>query len=431
VPERSKITYFDAHANRLHGPIPSQMAELIDLKHLNLQGNQLTGSLPSQLNRLQNLSVLVLSHNELKGSIPFDSTTLHKMKRLHLHNNKLSGKAPQFINMISYISDCGFPSDSLEPVSCSTCDICCNSDGNCQGKSTRKRSQVALTLIFIFTVVGFISICYMMKDYITSNRYLKTFFSETVSLWNALLLISDKSVYHFLLAKNRAEWFVAVCCVVFQAATLFLFVQSADIANENSDREYSISCPPNSLECEDSNSVTDYGLFIFGLILAVWLFKDIVGSVKLMLVSFQKKSIDFFFASALIFTVTMLSLWTSVIYIIAIAAKNTDMIKDAVILLFVVEIDERIFELVKIMNPEWVSNIDNNMRNSYIHEGDDLIITSWANKSKEMIREKSLAFRRKINSKASSGREQEGDLGIIDEREESDVEIEVFGECDL
>eukprot|EP00594_Rhizosolenia_setigera_P002678 CAMPEP_0178953772 /NCGR_PEP_ID=MMETSP0789-20121207/8606_1 /TAXON_ID=3005 /ORGANISM="Rhizosolenia setigera, Strain CCMP 1694" /LENGTH=195 /DNA_ID=CAMNT_0020635071 /DNA_START=67 /DNA_END=654 /DNA_ORIENTATION=- len=137
-----------------------------------------------------------------------------------------------------------------------------------------------------------------------------------------------------------------------------------------------MTCPPNSLDCENSYKVSDYGFFVFGLILTIWLLKDIVGSVKLILVSFQHRNIDFFFAGTVVFTVTMLSLWSSIIYIIAIAVKNTDLIKDAVVLLFVIEIDERIYELVENINPDWVDHIEKDMRNSFIYEGNDLVISS-------------------------------------------------------
>eukprot|EP00594_Rhizosolenia_setigera_P007152 CAMPEP_0178953206 /NCGR_PEP_ID=MMETSP0789-20121207/8289_1 /TAXON_ID=3005 /ORGANISM="Rhizosolenia setigera, Strain CCMP 1694" /LENGTH=194 /DNA_ID=CAMNT_0020634437 /DNA_START=230 /DNA_END=814 /DNA_ORIENTATION=+ len=173
-----------------------------------------------------------------------------------------------------------------------------------------------------------------------------------------------------------------------------------------------MTCPAKSLECENSRTVSPYGLFVFGLILTIWLLKDIIGSIKLMLVSFQKRSIDFFFAGALVFTVTMLSIWTSVIYIIAIAVKNTDMIKDAVVLLFVVEVDERIFQLVESINPDWIEAIDNNMRGSLIYGGDDLVITSWAQKSaksmesmRKKIRERGESFRMR-NSKKGSGKRE-------------------------
>eukprot|EP00594_Rhizosolenia_setigera_P004607 CAMPEP_0178953062 /NCGR_PEP_ID=MMETSP0789-20121207/8204_1 /TAXON_ID=3005 /ORGANISM="Rhizosolenia setigera, Strain CCMP 1694" /LENGTH=197 /DNA_ID=CAMNT_0020634267 /DNA_START=751 /DNA_END=1344 /DNA_ORIENTATION=+ len=156
-----------------------------------------------------------------------------------------------------------------------------------------------------------------------------------------------------------------------------------------------MTCPANSLDCENSNKVSDYGKFVFGLILTIWLLKDIVSSIKLMLVSFQHRNIDFFFAGASVFTVTMLSLWSSIVYIIAIAVKNTDLIKDAVVLLFVIEIDERIYELVENINPEWVDDIERDMIEGSIYLGNDLVIGSVVEGVSTSVRRARRKIRRK------------------------------------
>eukprot|EP00594_Rhizosolenia_setigera_P009220 CAMPEP_0178960952 /NCGR_PEP_ID=MMETSP0789-20121207/13329_1 /TAXON_ID=3005 /ORGANISM="Rhizosolenia setigera, Strain CCMP 1694" /LENGTH=446 /DNA_ID=CAMNT_0020644517 /DNA_START=12 /DNA_END=1351 /DNA_ORIENTATION=+ len=114
-----KITHFDVHSNQIKGTIHDSIAELSKLVHLDLQGNQLTGSIPNEMNQLEGLNTLVLSHNELKGSIPLDSNKLPNIQTLHLHSNLLVGKAPSFLKMISYITDCGFPSDLTDPVNMS------------------------------------------------------------------------------------------------------------------------------------------------------------------------------------------------------------------------------------------------------------------------------------------------------------------------
>eukprot|EP00594_Rhizosolenia_setigera_P018860 CAMPEP_0178964760 /NCGR_PEP_ID=MMETSP0789-20121207/15868_1 /TAXON_ID=3005 /ORGANISM="Rhizosolenia setigera, Strain CCMP 1694" /LENGTH=98 /DNA_ID=CAMNT_0020649595 /DNA_START=100 /DNA_END=396 /DNA_ORIENTATION=- len=62
------------------------------------------------------------------------------------------------------------------------------------------------------------------------------------------------------------------------------------------------------------------------------------------------------------------------------------MIKDAVVLLFVVELDERIFQLVESVNPDWVHAIENNMRNSLVYEGKNLLLSSWRKKYSESFK---------------------------------------------
>lgn len=59
----------------------------------------------------------------------------------------------------------------------------------------------------------------------------------------------------------------------------------------------------------------------------------------------------------------------------AIAAKNTEVIVNAVILLFVAEIDERLYQLAQGINKGWVKDIKDTADKDQ-HFFDDLIISS-------------------------------------------------------
>lgn len=225
--EASNITHFDLHSNHLKGVIPNGISSLSNIQYLNLQGNELTGSLPGQMNSLKKLETLALSHNKLKGSIPLQLDELPNMQRLHLHQNNLNGKAPDSSRQLkSYYTDCGHPSTSLDPVVCPSCNKCCNADGLCQEKNMKEISQISSTLIFLFVLICMISLLYILKDYITSSRLLQNFFNNTVNDWNASTLLSDKSVYHFLLAQNKTEWRIAFACAIFQGKCFLLLVLS-------------------------------------------------------------------------------------------------------------------------------------------------------------------------------------------------------------
>eukprot|EP00594_Rhizosolenia_setigera_P002454 CAMPEP_0178943184 /NCGR_PEP_ID=MMETSP0789-20121207/2435_1 /TAXON_ID=3005 /ORGANISM="Rhizosolenia setigera, Strain CCMP 1694" /LENGTH=158 /DNA_ID=CAMNT_0020622729 /DNA_START=765 /DNA_END=1241 /DNA_ORIENTATION=+ len=136
-----------------------------------------------------------------------------------------------------------------------------------------------------------------------------------------------------------------------------------------------MTCPSNSLECDDAESVSPYGILIFSFILAVWLLRDIASSFKLMLLSFEKRNIDYLLTSGVVFLVTILSAWTSIYYNMALATKNTELIVNAVILLFVIEIDEKLYQLSKICFPNLVVHIEEDPY-SYNVDGDDLVLSS-------------------------------------------------------
>lgn len=169
-------------------------------------------------------------------------------------------------------------------------------------------------------------------------------------------------------------------CALAQLFTLFLFVRAADITNETSDLEYTMLCARNSLECDDDKHLSFYGAIIFILVLSVWLLRDVLASLKLFLLAMWKKDIDFFFASLIIFLVSIFSIWTSIFYNYAIASKDTELIVNAVILLFVNELDERLFQLVEDCGISWVDEVDDSLRSIRYHEENSLIVSRTLHK---------------------------------------------------
>lgn len=87
---------------------------------------------------------------------------------------------------------------------------------------------------------------------------------------------------------------------------------AADANFEVNDVQYTITCPKNSLGCEDSTSRSPFGYLMFSIVLAAWLLRDIVGAFKLFILALWKKNVDFLFASMIIFMVTLYSALTSV-----------------------------------------------------------------------------------------------------------------------
>lgn len=167
---------------------------------------------------MSQLSVLALSHNKLRGTIPLNLTSLENIEILFLHgNNELTGVAPETDRKIqSYVTDCGYPSSEHKHVSCASCNICCAVDGGCQLKQNEYMQPILATVFLISAVFAFVTLCYLFKNSITSNRFLKRFFSETVSEWNGMRLINERSVYHFFLNNCRVGWFIGFSCGLIQ-----------------------------------------------------------------------------------------------------------------------------------------------------------------------------------------------------------------------
>lgn len=88
--------------NQLSGPIPSELANLVNLQSLQIHFNRLSGPIPPELGSLGKLKFLSLSSNALSGSIPPELGNLTSLRFVVLNNNQLSGSIPpEFGNLIS------------------------------------------------------------------------------------------------------------------------------------------------------------------------------------------------------------------------------------------------------------------------------------------------------------------------------------------
>ena len=92
--EAGRVRSLDLPWNRLSGPIPTELANLVQLENLNLGSNNLGGPIPPELGSLTQLSRLHLQANKLSGSIPADLGNLVNLRELKLGGNKLSGPIP-------------------------------------------------------------------------------------------------------------------------------------------------------------------------------------------------------------------------------------------------------------------------------------------------------------------------------------------------
>lgn len=84
--------------NNLNGPLPASIADLTELKVLELSFNKISGNLPASLGELSKLEVLALNGNSLDGNIPETFGNLSALRQLHLSSNQLSGNVPFPIN---------------------------------------------------------------------------------------------------------------------------------------------------------------------------------------------------------------------------------------------------------------------------------------------------------------------------------------------
>uniref|UniRef100_A0A2N9HYD6 Protein kinase domain-containing protein n=1 Tax=Fagus sylvatica TaxID=28930 RepID=A0A2N9HYD6_FAGSY len=89
----SKLIHLDLSANQLSGKIPS-ICQLTSLRSLSLRRNILTGTIPTSIRNSSNLAKLNVSDNKLSGSIFPEIGMLGSLTMLSLFVNNLSGVIP-------------------------------------------------------------------------------------------------------------------------------------------------------------------------------------------------------------------------------------------------------------------------------------------------------------------------------------------------
>jgi hypothetical protein len=91
----------------LTGKIPSEIGELVKLKHLLLKSNKLSGALPPEMKSLSNLDLFIVDKNDIVGS----ADPICAMPNLSIRY---------------FVSDC------LDEMDCSCCTLCCaDTDKTC------------------------------------------------------------------------------------------------------------------------------------------------------------------------------------------------------------------------------------------------------------------------------------------------------------
>ncbi|KAL2639819.1 hypothetical protein AAZV13_06G192700 [Glycine max] len=88
------LTLLNFSSNLLNGSIPHSLCQMGKLERIYLSNNSLSGEIPSTLGGIRRLGLLDLSRNKLSGSIPDTFANLTQLRRLLLYDNQLSGTIP-------------------------------------------------------------------------------------------------------------------------------------------------------------------------------------------------------------------------------------------------------------------------------------------------------------------------------------------------
>jgi len=144
--------------------------------------------------------------------------------------------------------------------------------------------------------------------------------------------------------------------------TPYIGAAEFDLSQET-DVKYTWKCIRSANTCKDTSSVTLLGWVIFVILMVVFLAKDLICGLKMVKLSGKKRHghslrARLFSGGVILCGATMYIIYASAIYIRATATSNTELATDAVVILFIMEIDEKIFELITAHGSSWLNSID-------------------------------------------------------------------------
>mmetsp|Transcript_26183 Transcript_26183/g.47517 ORF Transcript_26183/g.47517 Transcript_26183/m.47517 type:complete len:255 (-) Transcript_26183:212-976(-) len=195
----------------------------------------------------------------------------------------------------------------------------------------------------------------------------------------ALDMIGDDSVYQFFLGKSLVGWVIVLCTIIAQMWMLFLFVQGAeiDLSNDNTDLVYTWKCSRDQDECRDTGDLTWQGWVAFAILMVAHVLKDIINGSRMVVLSGKDRlilqtRIKFFFGGTLLGAVSLFTFYVSTLYNFAIATSNTEIIMNSVVILFICDVDELIFEILMVVNSAWVDKLCYQEDNDSVERGSEV-----------------------------------------------------------
>ena len=163
------------------------------------------------------------------------------------------------------------------------------------------------------------------------------------------------SIYCFIFSDRPLAWLLYAAMNMVQSSLFFVFLQKSNFDNENTDWQFSFRCPDNTAECQDSNSRSSSGWFLFVVVTTLFLGPDLITSIFQLFNGTIFCDQRFFLSGIFLFFLTLLAVQTSIFYNVAMAESDTDLIVNAVILLFINDLDEQLLSLVHIIAPVWIN----------------------------------------------------------------------------
>ena len=118
-----------------------------------------------------------------------------------------------------------------------------------------------------------------------------------------------------------------------------------------------------SIGCKSDSDIDWQGWVVFALIISSYLMTDLVNGLKLlgiftMMDDAPLKRCQCFFSGLFLFLITFLTLYTSIMYNMVIATSDTELVINAVVILFIMDLDEYFYSVLEANGSKWLDDIN-------------------------------------------------------------------------
>jgi len=248
------------------------------------------------------------------------------------------------------MTDCGTPAYALpmnSAVTCETCTACCNSDEICQKNRIWALDIVLVGAIVLFAApfgfgLGFFIMFVLCRRYGMNDPR------------DPLEIYDPDSSYCLIFSDDKIAWIVYVITYFIQVSFFYLFLSASSFTHVSSDWQFTLVCAGSNTECIDLNTVTSYGWFLFYVLTFSTLGPDLANSIYQIRKAIFIRDGRLFLSGFLFFGLTTIAVFASVFYNQALATTDTELIVNAVILLFINDLDEQFMNILHTTNPFWI-----------------------------------------------------------------------------
>jgi len=179
----------------------------------------------------------------------------------------------------------------------------------------------------------------------------------------ALDTIGRDSVYRFFLGETWQGWVVALITLFAQFWMLFVFIIASErrLSDSEKDMVFTFKCPLDTPDCRDTQGWTPSGWLLFAILMVAHVLKDIINGSRMVALCSKgghplHKRVRFFFGGSVLIVFSTFILFASTMYNYRIATSNTELIANAVIILFLTDLDEMVDACLVAINPHWAAS---------------------------------------------------------------------------